>query len=53
MSIHPVEDSTVPVKDTIIPGAVEKQIPVRGHVFSIAYTILFRGRIIARFIKSV
>ena len=52
MSIHPIEDSTVPVRDTIMPGAVEKQIPVKGHVFSIAYTILFGGRTIAKFVKA-
>lgn len=52
MSIHPLFDSTVPVIDTKIAGAVEKTIPVIGHRFSIFYTITFRGRLIANFIKK-
>ncbi|MEX1995160.1 MAG: hypothetical protein WD887_00070 [Candidatus Saccharimonadales bacterium] len=51
MSIHPLHDKTVPIADTVIPGAVEKTIPVRGHTFSIFYTVIFGSRFIAKFIK--
>lgn len=52
MSIHPIYDQTVPVADTIIPGAVEKLVRTRGHIFTIFYTIIFRSRLIARFFKQ-
>jgi pimeloyl-ACP methyl ester carboxylesterase len=31
MSIHPKQDNTVPIADTIIPGAIEAIIPTAGH----------------------
>lgn len=53
MSIHPLLDGRVPVADTRIPGAVEKTVPVIGHVFGILYVIVFRGRLIANFLKNL
>ena len=52
MSIHPLTDETVPVADTIIPGAFEVITPTNGHVFSIFYTIVFKSRTIAKFLKE-
>lgn len=51
MSIHPVRDQTVPPADTIITGALEKQIRASGHVQSIFYSLLFCGLSIASFLK--
>lgn len=53
MSIHPLYDGRVPVADTRIPGAVEKTVPVVGHMFGIFYVIAFRGKLIANFLKSL
>lgn len=53
MSIHPLRDGRVPVKDTLIPGSVEKTVPVIGHLFSIFYTVTFRGKLIADFLKKL
>ncbi len=53
MSIHPIYDSYVPVADTIIKGAVEKRVLIIGHAFGIFYTLAFRSKIIADFIKSL
>lgn len=53
MSIHPLIDGRVPVADTRIPGSVEKTVPVIGHVTGILYTIVFRGRLIANFLKTL
>lgn len=50
MSIHPLYDGRVPVADTLIPGAVEKTVPVIGHILGIFFTISLRGKMIADFI---
>jgi predicted peptidase len=52
MSIHPAKDQTVPPADTIIPGATEKQVPVRGHIQSIFYCITISAPSIAKFLKK-
>jgi dienelactone hydrolase len=51
MSIHPLYDTVVPVSETIIPGAVEKEFKTRGHAFTIFYSLIFGSRVIAQFIK--
>lgn len=51
MSIHPIYDQTVPIKDTIINGTVERVVHVRGHITSIYYTIIFKPALIAKFLK--
>lgn len=52
MSIHPLLDGTVPVADTRIPGAVEKTVPVFGHILGIFYSITFGAPAITRFLKN-
>ncbi|MDQ3123454.1 MAG: hypothetical protein M3Q14_02120 [bacterium] len=52
LSIHPVKDQTVPIKDTIIEHAVEKQLPGRSHASGIFFGIVFGGPVIARFVKQ-
>jgi hypothetical protein len=52
LSIHPLYDETVPIADTITPGATEMTVNTKGHVFSIFYTIIFRPIIITRFLKA-
>jgi pimeloyl-ACP methyl ester carboxylesterase len=53
MSIHPIKDRTVPPSDTIITGALEKRVWAYGHIQSIFYCLLFSGRTIANFLKSL
>lgn len=52
LSIHPLYDGTVPIADTLISGGVEKTVPVIGHRLGIFYTVVFRGQLIANFIKT-
>ena len=51
LSIHSLNDTTVPINDTKVPGTVEKTIPSRGHSLSIFFAIVFSGRAICRFIR--
>lgn len=53
MSIHPLGDHSVPPADTLIPGAIEVQVPTYGHIVSIAYCLVFKARYICKFVKSV
>ena len=53
MSIHPLEDRTVPPKDTLIPGAREYTVHTKGHVPSIYYCLFFKGRMISEFFRSL
>ena len=50
LSIHPIRDLSVPVPDTIIDGAVEKQVPTYGHIPSIAIIITLYKWSIVRFL---
>jgi hypothetical protein len=52
MSIHPTEDSTVPIEDTIIDGAIEKIFYGRGHASGIFYAITIGAPLIAGFIRE-
>lgn len=52
MSIHPLQDPTVPPADTILDGAVESTVPTKGHIFSIYFSVMFRARTICRFLKN-
>lgn len=46
-SVHPLADPTVPVADTIIPGAQERTIPTVGHAASIILgNLLFSWRLV-------
>jgi hypothetical protein len=51
LSIHPLADGSVPPADTIIPGAVAKTIPTRGHVTSIVVAITLYSWSVVRFLK--
>lgn len=52
LSIHPIWDNTVPVKDTKITGAQSKTVPALGHIPGIYYTIIFAIPAIAKFLKK-
>ena len=52
LSIRPVYDQIVPVADAVIPGAKNLVFPVRGHIFTIYFSIAFRARTITKFIKN-
>jgi pimeloyl-ACP methyl ester carboxylesterase len=52
MSIHPLYDGTVPVRDTIIPGTCEKTVWLVGHAFSILMTLVFGSGMMLRFLKK-
>jgi len=52
MTIHPVADESVPVRDTFIEGAVERTVPVVGHALGIGYSITVYAPIMMRFLKQ-
>lgn len=52
LSIHPLYDEIVPVKDTVIDDAKLKTIPTIGHAFSIMYSVTFGSRVITNFLKA-
>jgi pimeloyl-ACP methyl ester carboxylesterase len=52
LSVRPIEDTTVPVEDTVIAGIKEKVIPTHGHVRSIAYAITIGFGPLSKFIKE-
>lgn len=51
LSLHPVADPVVPVRDTRLPGSIEGRLPTTGHATSIAYALTLGSRKIMRFIK--
>lgn len=46
VSIHPLYDPVVPVKDTLLPGCQEIRLWSVGHLFVIFATLLFPGKVI-------
>jgi pimeloyl-ACP methyl ester carboxylesterase len=52
LSLHPIYDETVPVKDTVLPGVVSKTMLSYWHVPSIFIGITLYASMICRFIKS-
>lgn len=52
MSIHPLKDLTVPIPDTMIDGAKIRKVWAPGHVSAIFVSLVFGGRMIARFIRG-
>lgn len=53
MSIHPLEDKTVPPADTLIKDSLEKVVPAKGHIPGIYFSLVFASRSICQFIKTV
>lgn len=51
LSIRPLFDEVVPVKDSVLTGSMHKILPTIGHVPSIAYGISIGSFGIIRFIK--
>ncbi len=51
MSTHPKKDQTVPIRDTIIPGTKELQLPGMMHANGIFYAITVGSKPITDFIK--
>ena len=52
MSIHPLYDGTVPIRDTILPGAREKTVPLVGHALTIAVLLIFGSGMMLRFLQQ-
>ena len=52
LSVHPLWDGSVPVADTKIDGALERTVPVLGHITGISYAISFGSRRIAKFLTA-
>ena len=52
LSLHPIKDSTVPVRDTYIENAHSKTMPTIGHGLSILYALTFGSYQIVKFIKK-
>lgn len=50
-SVHPLWDPTVPVPDTLIPGAESKTIPTFGHATSIVLGDTLFGYVLTGFLK--
>lgn len=50
-SYHPIADDVVPVRDTKIPGAKSKCMPIIGHAVGIGYGLSVASFGIARWIK--
>lgn len=53
LSIHPIFDELVPVRDTKIAGARSKTVPVAGHIIGIAYTLTIGSRAVVNFLKNL
>jgi pimeloyl-ACP methyl ester carboxylesterase len=51
LSLHPVADPVVPVRDTRLPGSIEGRLPTTGHAISIGYAMTIGSRKIMRFLK--
>jgi pimeloyl-ACP methyl ester carboxylesterase len=51
MSVHPLQDGSVPPADTIIPGADERTILSVGHAFSIFVAMVFYAPVMMHFLK--
>ncbi|MCA9338803.1 hypothetical protein KC939_00470 [Candidatus Saccharibacteria bacterium] len=52
LSIYPIYDEVVPIKDAILQGSKQKALPIVGHVLGIAYGISIGSFGIVRFIKQ-
>jgi hypothetical protein len=52
LSLHPVADPGVPVRDTRLPGSIEGRLPTTGHAVSIGYALTIGSRKILRFLKQ-
>ena len=52
LSLHPVYDEVVPIKDTYISNASNKLFISIGHAFSISYSLTIGSYFIVRFIKK-
>lgn len=52
LSLHPIADEAVPVKETKLPGVLSQQMPVMGHFFGIAYGLTIGSRRLLRFLKD-
>ena len=51
LSLYPIKDLTVPIKDTFINGARMRKIFAFGHIQAIFICLLFYGPLIGRFMK--
>lgn len=52
LSLHPSSDDSVPIADTLLPGAQTSALPVGGHVPGIAYAITLGMPRIVKFLKN-
>ena len=52
MSVYPIADESVPVRESKLPGTVQKKVWVLGHIAIIAIMISFRAGTMIRFLKS-
>ncbi len=51
LSIHALEDNSVPPADSKVEGTIEKTIHSKGHAFSIFYGVFTCGRSISKFLR--
>lgn len=52
LSLRSRFDTVIPDDDPVLPGAVNEEMPVVGHVVAIGFALLFRGRRAVRFARD-
>jgi hypothetical protein len=53
LSLRSAHDGVIPDHDPVLPGAVNEEMRVVGHVSAIGFALLFRARRIVRFVREV
>jgi pimeloyl-ACP methyl ester carboxylesterase len=52
VSIYPLYDSIVPIRETLIPDCKQIRLPIIGHLFTIFFTLTFGAYFIAKLAKN-
>lgn len=52
LTLRPQRDRIVPLREALLDGAANHQMPIVGHMAGIGFGLLFEGYRIARFLKS-
>lgn len=53
LSMHPIADEAVPLRDTRLPGVNMRRMPVAGHFFGIAYGLTIGSFRAINFLKNL
>jgi len=52
LSLRARVDTVIPDDDPVVPGAVNEEMPVVGHVLAIGFALALRGRRVVRFARA-